>query len=434
MDALLNTLAELRERYHIPVLAVHLVDGTPASTTSKVFGAHASTPLRWGSITKTVTALSVLELAQQKRLALDQPLTAYVKATHWQNPWRATHPIRVIDSLEMRAGLPDLSAAEFAFNKPITLQQALALNPAHRTSLWPPGTQHVYSNMSAGLTQLLIEKVTRQPYAEAVAHLVLQPLGMRQAGFQPMDTLPGGFRADGTTEIPYWHMTFPAYGALNATLGDMAKLLRALQHPQQLPAATRQYLFTPHGRRWESQFNFDYAAGLYPRVRQGHVWHTHGGDADGYRSRLALLATPGGGGYVANINVDNPSALRHIERELELFLTQRLATPQPTPAVTLSAAQADTITGHYYPSGVRFGVEKWQQGAAQKIELQATEQQVAVRRRGSTTILYPIAPTLFRRAEDPVATVTIFAAQGTMYMQGELGNYKRLPGQIKSAP
>lgn len=427
--ALTDKLKSLRQQHQIPVLAVHINSPSQADF-ELVLGAQASTPLRWGSITKTITALTILTLAEQGKLSLLAPLHQYSDTKHWANPWRDTYPIRLIDLLEMRAGFPDLSAEEFAFNEPISLDQALALNPRHRTSRWPPGTRHVYSNMSAGLTQLLIETVTQQPYAAAARQLVLEQLAMQQAGFLPVAELPGGFKADGQTEIPYWHMTFPAYGALNASLHDMVKLLRYLQTPGVQPAMVEAHLFTPHGRRWAADFNFDYAAGLYPRIRQGQVWHTHGGDADGYRSRLALL--PDGGGYVANINTDNPRALRQIEHELETYLTQRLPTPEAPPTASLSSAEIAAISGSYYPSAVRFGVTQWQQGNAAVIQLHATSRVVSVERRGQTTLLYPVGPGLFRRATDPVATVTIFAEQGTMHIQGELGNHQQVAADTET--
>ena len=105
------------------------------------------------------------------------------------------------------------------------LRQALALDPDHRVSRWPPGSQHVYSNMTAGLTQLLIETIAGMPYAAAAEHYALRRLGMENAGFSPLPDLPGGYQADGTSKIPYWHMTYPAYGALNASLADMNQLL-----------------------------------------------------------------------------------------------------------------------------------------------------------------------------------------------------------------
>jgi CubicO group peptidase (beta-lactamase class C family) len=148
-------LEEIRERHGIAVVATALAAGN-APVEPLILGADADTPLRWGSITKTITAMTVLTLAEQGKVSLQAPLQRYVDASHWGNPWRDSHPVRVIDLLEMRAGLPDLSAREFAYNQPLTLTQALALDPQHRYSRWPPGSQHVYSNMTAGLTQLLI--------------------------------------------------------------------------------------------------------------------------------------------------------------------------------------------------------------------------------------------------------------------------------------
>jgi len=313
---LTDQLKALQKRHQIPVLAVH-VARSQQPPLELLLGAEAATPLRWGSITKTVTALTVLALADRGKVSLNAPLSRYVDKKYWGNPWRSTHPVRGIDLLEMRAGFPDLSAREFAFNEPTTLQQALDLNPGHRTS------------------------------------------------------------------------------------------------------------------RWASQFTFDYAAGLYPRIRRGRVWHTHGGDADGYRSRLALLAD-GSGGYVVNINTDNPSALRQIERLLEAFLTADTPAPDSPAAAALSAAQIDAISGRYYPSAVRFGVDIWQQGKLPHIEVQASSGKVSVKRDGRTTMLYPVSATLFRRAQDPVATVTIFPHRGHTYLQGELGNYQRVEADAET--
>ncbi len=416
-ERLTSTLGDIRRSNNIPVLALALqIDGRVASL---VLGGTPDTPLRWGSITKTVTALIVLELAAAGRVDLEAPLSRYVPAENWGNPWREDHPIRVIDLLELRAGFPDLSRQEFNFNEPVDLATALALNPAHRVTRWPPGVQHGYSNLAPGLTQLLIERVTGRPYAEVARQFVFEPLDMKSAGFAPDPRLPGGFEDDGSTTIPYWHMTFPAYGALNASLADMITLLEALQG---LPPEMAGRVFRPSGRRLAPQFTFDYAAGLYPRVRQGLIWHTHGGDADGYRSRMALLAQMERA-YVVNINVDNPAVLRRIERLAETTLSHGI-TPD-TPPSPPREVNLDDLVGTYYPSAARFGVEAWQAGKRATATVIRDGNRLQFRRNGRTTSLWPVTARQFRRENDPAATVVFAPHEGVVYLQGELGNYVR---------
>ncbi len=416
-ERLAGELTEIQRAHNIPVLALALqIDGR---VVSKVMGGTPATPLRWGSITKTITALTVLELAARDQVDLQAPLSNYVPVEHWANPWRASHPVRVIDLLELRAGFTDLSAAEFNFNEPVDLETALALNPAHRVTRWPPGIQHGYSNLAPGLTQLLIERVTGKPYASVARELVFEPVGMADAGFAPDTRLPGGFEDDGTTPIPYWHMTFPAYGALNAPLNDMIRLLDALQS---LPAAKAARLYRPGGRQLAPDFTFDYAAGLYPRVRQGRIWHTHGGDADGYRSRLATLR-PEQRAYIVNINVDNPAVLRRIERLLEAALTRDMPAVPPPATVEVNL---DGLAGTYYPSSARFGIDAWQSGSRPTATVAARGSMLTFTRNGRTTTLWPVAPGQFRRDDDPAATVVFVRDEDVLYLQGELGNYARV--------
>lgn len=153
-DTLRADLAAVRAQHHIPVLAVSIArDG--ATIENIVLGGSSSTPLRWGSITKTFTALTILKLHEAGLLDLYAPLTTYLDDILWQNRWRTTDPIRVIHLLELRAGFTDLSGEEFNFNEPVSLSQALQLNPKHRSTRWPPGLQHGYSNMTLGLSSTL---------------------------------------------------------------------------------------------------------------------------------------------------------------------------------------------------------------------------------------------------------------------------------------
>ena len=421
---LVQQLSALRQQHHVPVLQVVLLDGCAPSGQSRIlFGADAQTPMRWGSITKTITALTVLRLVAEQKIQLDAPLRDYVPDHYWHNRWQQQHPIRVIHLLELRAGLPDLSGVEFNSNEPLTTAAAMAINPSQRHVLWPPGLQHAYSNLVPGLTQLLIEQVTGQSFARVVQETLFDPWHWPTAGFVPDPDLPGGFREDGVTPIPYWHMTFPAYGALNASIDEMGQLLEQLAL-RQLPVTTMAHLERVHSRLAAPNFVFDYAAGIYPRVANGQVWQTHGGDADGYRSRLAYLPAHPGRGYVVVINTDNPALLRRLERLLQDYLTQDLQLPVLDSA-TVSADLARWV-GEYYPSSVRFGVQRWQHGELPTIQVTRRSHGLAVTRAGRTQRLFPVADGQFRRQGDPVPTVVFFERQGSTYLQGELGHYVRL--------
>ena len=152
--------------------------------------------LRIGSITKTMTATLVLQLADEGALTLDDSLASTL-------PAGADLPnadgITVRHLLDMRSGLFDYAADESSF------QQALA-DPDRS---WPPeeliaiaagkepyalpGDTFRYSNTNYILLGLIVERLAGLPFGEALAQRILDPLGMTQTTL-PMDTtLPAPF-------------------------------------------------------------------------------------------------------------------------------------------------------------------------------------------------------------------------------------------------
>ena len=433
-QAVLAEVETIAEAEQLPGFGVVVFDeGKVAAMRSSW---QPDTPFRWGSITKTVTALAALQLEETRRLDLDAPVKTLLPPGTFNNPWSAQTPLTTRHLLELSAGLPDLSSAEWDNNQPRPLFETLG--GRQRTLLWPPGLQHSYSNVPPGLTAGVIETVTGQAFARHLRDAVLIPLGMNQAGVSPVPDLPGGFKADGVTELPYWHMTFTAFGALNASLVEMSRLLEMLLHQGRLDGmqvfspASIMAMFEPGtslGAR--NGLEVGYGAGMYSWIRSGHQFWGHGGDADGYLSRYGLLPKSGRA-YLLSINTDRPELLRRLRRLLEDSLATDLA-PQLPPA---SAGLTDLAqyTGSYYPSSARFNVDGWRSGQARRAIVTEVEAGLEFKRGNRTTVLLPAGPGQFRRAGDPVITVVFITdPQGSVFIQGELGNYvnaSRCPGFI----
>ena len=407
-------------------------------STSSLEGARpfdADSPFRWGSISKSVTALTALEATHRRQVPLNVPVTELLEPLPYENPWATTAPLRLAHLLELSGGLPELTAAEFDDNTPHPLKAALARRARSRVLLWPPGLQHSYSNVAPGITAAIVERLTGSSFEDAARRLVFVPLGMHVASFEPLRGLPGGFRADGQTEIPYWHMTFRAFGALNASPRAMARFLQALLDSGRIggrqavarDSVSRMYRAeaTLGARRG---LDVGYGAGLYGWVHGGHLFHGHGGDADGYRSRFGLLRDSGRG-YLLGINVDNPSLLRRMQRITERALTADLDAPAAPPAVRLAPAVLARYTGTYYPSSTRFHLGRWQSGEAERARLVLADGELQFVRNGDVERLIAVAAGRFRRARDPAVSIVLAQQDGVMYLQGELGNFVRVePG------
>ncbi len=431
---LLTEVAAMGDEARVPAMGLVIMDGNQPAVV-KVWGKNVTTttPFRWGSISKTFTALALLRLVALHQVELDDEVRLHLPRGVYQNHWSESHPILLKHLVELTAGFSDLSGAEFNQNQPFTLSQALALNPASRVTHWPPGLQHNYSNLTPGLTSVVIEHVSGVAFEEFMDQQVLGPLSMPNASFLPLANLPGGFKADGRTEIPYWQMTFRAFGALNASVREMSRFLSALLNDgvlddnQVLDQQTLLSLYRPQTSLGVAAgLEVAYAAGMYAWVSKSHVFYGHGGDADGYRSRYGLLPDSGRG-YLIVINTDNPRLLRSLQRRIESELTLDLDKPIPHPAVWVSSETLASYTGVYYPAAARFGVSRWQSGELDTIEISLRADELLYTRGRRQVTLIPLGDDRFRRENDPVTTVVFVRdANGAMFIQGELGNFAKI--------
>jgi D-alanyl-D-alanine carboxypeptidase len=203
---------------------------TSQGSFSVTYGSRAddrSTPvsltdaIRIGSITKTFTGTVILQLAQQGRLSIDDPVSKYRPDVPNGNN------IIIAQLLTMRSGLHN-------YTESLEMNQALDTNP---TKAWtqaellaiafrnppyfPPGKGYHYSNTNTVLLGLIAEKLAGQPLATVFSTRLFAPLGLRHTG------LPGIT----SNAIPTPHPRGYMYGTNVSTLTS-AKL-----PPAQLAAA-----------------------------------------------------------------------------------------------------------------------------------------------------------------------------------------------------
>jgi D-alanyl-D-alanine carboxypeptidase len=139
----------------------------------------ADTHFRIASNTKTMTAAVVMQLAQEGKLKLDDPVSKYVAGVpNGDN-------ISITELLEMRSGLYNYTNSEEVSStidrdptKVWTPNELLAIafkQPADA----PPGTEFEYNNTNYALLGLVIEKVDGRPLAEAMQNRLFKPLSMK---------------------------------------------------------------------------------------------------------------------------------------------------------------------------------------------------------------------------------------------------------------
>jgi CubicO group peptidase (beta-lactamase class C family) len=449
LDRLLADLERMRAEMDVPALALTLVDrdGTIWSgamgMADRASGrrADSDTIFRIGSVTKLFTALA-LEIAQQDgMLDLESPLRALVPDAPVENPWEATHPLRIVHLLEHTAGLPDMSREEFDSRDPLPLRTALAWKAGERRAQWPPGLHHSYTNVGAGLAALALETATGQDYEEFVRQRIFEPLEMRSARFFPdaetLTALATGYDADGVTVIPYWHVLYRAFGAINVRPAEMGALLRMLLNRGSYRG--RRLLTATAVERMERPettlgarvgLRFGYGLGNYTWLHRGVLFHGHGGDGDGYLARLGY-STKQGHGYFIVINVFRNPDLARLQRRVEDYIAGDTAVPEP-PLFALPAEALAAIAGEYEAATWRFARTG---GVALRVGIDRDG--IFVQRGSTRRRLIPVGESLFRYERETLATCAIVPYGDRIYFQDETGSYVRVrgaPTSIEWAP
>lgn len=191
------------------------------------------TVFRVGSISKSFTAVAVLQLVDEGRLRLDEDVAPRLKGLALP---AGRLPTRVVDLLTHRGGF-DGDITTVGLDDPV----AAARSPDERLQrdlhrVREPGRISVYDNMAFGLLGQLLESVEGQPLGDILQRRLFQPLGMTHtrlglpeeasATAQAFETGPDG-RPEARPQI-HLRRGWRGAGDMSSTAGDMARWLQAL--------------------------------------------------------------------------------------------------------------------------------------------------------------------------------------------------------------
>ncbi|WP_263408159.1 serine hydrolase domain-containing protein [Terriglobus tenax] len=178
------------------------------------------------SISKMLTAVTVLRLQEQSLLQLDQPIAAYLP--YFRKDLGGKLTLRRL--LANNSGVPNLFSSSVKADpalveQPFTTQQAV-----HRFCegdlIFTPGERFDYSASNWILVTAIIEAVTGQPYATAMQRLTVNPLGLKAT---TADVNATGVAAydNATPPTPRTHKRQPYLAAGGGYYSNATDLMRA---------------------------------------------------------------------------------------------------------------------------------------------------------------------------------------------------------------
>jgi len=200
--------------------------------TDKATGAPMKTDVysRIGSMTKTFTVTAILQLAEQGKIGLDDPIGKYIDGVPNGDKIGLRELARMRSGLENYANTTEFQQALVAdpyrnFTPQELLGYAFAEPP-----VFPPGQGFQYSNTNTVLLGLVVEKVGGQKLPDFIRVHILVPLGMDHTSFPTTNAFPephaqgyttttaSGAETTATDWNPSWAW---AAGAMISTLQDM---------------------------------------------------------------------------------------------------------------------------------------------------------------------------------------------------------------------
>ncbi len=250
----------------------------------------ARTVYRIGSITKQFTSAAVMQLVEQGKVKLDDPIGASLATL--PAAWRG---VTVRQLLNHTSGIPSYTNIGprwvRRWGEEMSPDTLVALTAAD-TMWFTPGTSWRYDNSGYVLLGMLIEKLTGHSWAADIAERLATPLGLadtrdcatapiiprRASGYQPT--------RDGWVNAPYLAMSQPyAAGALCSTVADLATWDRALATGKVVTSGSYTRMTSPEGAAATGELKYGF--GLVRDTMAGRTIVTHGGGINGFISANA---------------------------------------------------------------------------------------------------------------------------------------------------
>ena len=289
-----------------------------ADTTAKI-PMTPQTRFRMASHSKLFTATAVMQLREEGKLRLDDPVSTHLRWFKVKPAEADTPPITIEELLTHSSGLPREAGAHWTtFDFPTT-HQLQTLIP-DRQAPFAPEVRWKYSNLAYAIAGMVVEQISGLSWGDYLQRHIFDPLGMHASSVDKnVAGLAVGYgrrRPDGTRAVnPFIDARgMAAATGLTSTVEDMARFVSA--QFRKGPRGGRQILSSGSLREMhrirvlESNWTQGNAIGFAVRKAGDKVYVSHGGSYPGYQTNT-MLWPDGKVAVIVLTNADdgNPAAL-----------------------------------------------------------------------------------------------------------------------------
>ncbi len=187
--------------------------------------ATPETVYRIGSISKLFTVMATMQLAEQGKIDIDQPLKSYLPQFSVKTRFPDADPITLRSIMTHHSGLPSgVSKGMWSSEPPATLLYRLK----DEYAAYPPNYVLSYSNAAMALLGLMIERVSETDFCAYMEKSILNGIGMQQSSFKLPPEIGGllsrGYRSSTETEqVPLRDL---AAGSMYSNVIDLSRFIQ----------------------------------------------------------------------------------------------------------------------------------------------------------------------------------------------------------------
>lgn len=253
---------------------------------------NSDTKFRIGSLTKQFTAMLIIQLKQDGKLKLTDPISTFLPFYRKDIGERVT----IHQLLTNSSGIPDYVQRDDFFSDisihQYSSRQEFVKKFCSGDLQFEPGSKYNYSNSGFYILGTIIEMITKQPYATVLKEKIFDVVGMKNSGMDIPEVLlkdrARGYNCNyGTyTNADYINSSSSIFsaGGIYSTTEDLMLWNEALYGEKLLSQENKKIMFTPALNK--------YACGiivnkiLVPGMNHEVTFATHTGGINGFRALI----------------------------------------------------------------------------------------------------------------------------------------------------
>lgn len=241
----------------------------------------AQTKFKIASITKTFTAVLILQLVEQGKLDLDANFGKYYPSYRGD----AKNKVTIRNLLTYSSGIPNTAEnlGMQPYQKLLNIDSYIDKYCSDSVAK-TPGEESNYSNTEYIILHKIIENITQKTYKTVLQEQLLRPLNLLNTGLitstTPVQGLTESYTIDDSTKLitldePYFIENYFGAGAMYSTVEDLLKFDYALFNNKLLKKSTLQLMLHPSEKLTGVGLGVWYAEG-YGTFAKPFVYRTGG--------------------------------------------------------------------------------------------------------------------------------------------------------------